>query len=341
MHVTDRCNLRCAHCYQESYNSNDPSLATLRHRFDQYLDCFEFFWKGRRRNNRGLPSQVVIMGGEPLVRPDIIDFLDYVGLYQRKWRYTTVVGTNGTIVTNEFISICNKYDITVQISLDGAVRTHNAIRGNGNYQKTLDGIKRMSKAGVKVVASFTAHQGNQSEFAVVASEASACGCSLIWSDRLLPMCSGSTLSMTMPPSQVEDFFCLMASSQNVRMNRALQFLIAGGSPYRCQAGYGLVAVMTDGTLVPCRRMPIPCGNLDESHLLELYYSSPIMNQLRDFLHPDECAHCEHKYQCRGGLRCLSYAVYGDWSKRDPGCFYDLCERASADNDEAQRRVASQ
>lgn len=35
-HITDRCNLRCAHCYQESYSGREPSYSDLIHVLGEY-----------------------------------------------------------------------------------------------------------------------------------------------------------------------------------------------------------------------------------------------------------------------------------------------------------------
>jgi len=105
------------------------------------------------------------------------------------------------------------------------------------------------------------------------------------------------------------------------MHRALQFLVGNGKPYHCTAGDTLLTVQPNGDLYPCRRMPIRVGNLLETSLLELYDNSTLLRQLR---HPEQisdgCQDCFYAKLCRGGLKCLSYAVTGDPLKADPGCW---------------------
>ena len=107
------------------------------------------------------------------------------------------------------------------------------------------------------------------------------------------------------------------------MNRALQFL-KGGNCYKCSAGKGLVTIMEDGIVYPCRRMPIEFGNIFEKSLIEIY-ESDILKKLRNCTKVDGCNNCIYFENCGGGLRCLSYAVYGTPFKRDEGCFIQITE----------------
>ena len=113
----------------------------------------------------------------------------------------------------------------------------------------------------------------------------------------------------------------------VKMHRALQFLTLrkhgerDAAPYRCSAGRTLLAVMPSGAVYPCRRMPVEVGRLPQQNLGAIYEASPFLQALRE---PDRapagCEACEFKQSCNGGLRCLSYAYYGDPFKADPQCF---------------------
>jgi radical SAM protein with 4Fe4S-binding SPASM domain len=104
------------------------------------------------------------------------------------------------------------------------------------------------------------------------------------------------------------------------MHRALQFL-EGGHPYQCTAGDRLITVQPNGDLYPCRRMPIRTGNLLETPLVDLYQKSPLFRALRDRDRTSKgCQGCLFSGLCRGGLKCLSYAVTGDPFVADPGCW---------------------
>ena len=68
-------------------------------------------------------------------------------------------------------------------------------------------------------------------------------------------------------------------------------------------------------------MPIRVGNVMETPLIELFDKSELFIALRDPERISEgCEECPHSTTCRGGLRCLSYALTGDPFKSDPGCW---------------------
>jgi radical SAM protein with 4Fe4S-binding SPASM domain len=105
------------------------------------------------------------------------------------------------------------------------------------------------------------------------------------------------------------------------MHRGLQFLVGGGRPYHCNAGDSLITVQHNGDVYPCRRMPIRVGNLKETRLAELYYSSDLLCALRDQQRVSRgCEACCFAPLCRGGLKCLSYATTNDSFTADPGCW---------------------
>lgn len=54
-------------------------------------------------------------------------------------------------------------------------------------------------------------------------------------------------------------------------------------------------------------------------MLELYENSDILKRLREKKIPDDCIDCENSETCRGGLKCLSYAICGNWDVKDLGC----------------------
>ena len=109
------------------------------------------------------------------------------------------------------------------------------------------------------------------------------------------------------------------SNTHISMYRALQFQKTNDYPYACTAGKSLLTVMENGDLVPCRRMPIVVGNLNEENMYELYKNSQVLKDLKRDTTPDECIGCEHDKKCQGGLKCLTYALYKNLNHKDAGC----------------------
>ena len=330
-HITERCNLSCSHCYQENISSEELSLNDLIKILGQYKKLLEA-WRSKKFPEK-VKGHITVTGGEPFIRKDFIDLLEI--LSANKEHFSFAILTNGTYLDKEMANRLHKLAPNfVQVSVEGKQETHDKIRGKGNFKKTVSALKYLVRKRVQTLISFTAHRGNYQEFIDVARLGMKLGVSRVWADRLIPYGKGSALcEQVMTPDETRQFFRMMnksryevmASSRSqteVAMHRALQFLVsAGAKDYHCSAGDTLITVMPNGDLYPCRRMPIRVGNVLETPLIDLYYDSELLCALRDqSIISDGCQDCSHQDRCRGGLKCLSYAITGDPFKADPGCW---------------------
>jgi len=298
-HITERCNSRCSHCYQTSRNleTSWPDMLTC-------IDQFRPFLCGKQ-------GRIHVTGGEPLLHPDIWKLLPRL-----RQEFAVALLTNGTLIDEVAARKLADLDLRyVQVSLDGGEQIHDSIRGPGNYQKVLQGVRHLVTAGVRVYVSFTAHRLNYQDLKIVAETARDMGVFKVRVERMVPIGNGSNLHI-LQPAEVQEMMELM-NTLPISMERSLQFLY-GGTPYRCKAGRSLIALLPDGAVVPCRRLPIVSGNLKEDSLLAIY-NSALFKRLRE----DVCAGCRgcpHLEVCNGGLRCQAYAVTGDPFQPDPGCW---------------------
>jgi radical SAM protein with 4Fe4S-binding SPASM domain len=328
-HITERCNLRCAHCYQESYSGKELAFGNLLRILEQYKDLLQL-WRARRQG-QPVRGHITVTGGEPFVRTDFFDLLKT--FHDNRQYFTFAVLTNGSYVNAESARRLSDLEPSfVQVSIEGTRQTHDTIRGRGNYERTVAAVKHLTKANIRTFISFTAHRDNFREFSDVARLGMKLGVARVWSDRLIPSGSGSALAGKMlTPEQTLEFFEIMRAAQTeaneswfnkteIAMHRALQFLVGGGKPYHCTAGDSLITVQPNGDLYPCRRMPIIAGNLTKQSLTELYYESEILRTLRDRTKlSDRCQSCLYATFCRGGLKCLSYAITKNPFSPDPAC----------------------
>jgi radical SAM protein with 4Fe4S-binding SPASM domain len=327
-HITDRCNLRCAHCYQDTYNSEDLSYSQLLGIFEQYkglikqLNCESPF---------PVHGHMTITGGEPFIRKDFLDLLE--GIHDNKEHIGFAILTNGILIDAPMASKLRELNASfVQVSIEGSRDTNDTIRGPGAFERTVSALRHLVRERVHTFISFTAHQKNFFDFPAVARLGLQLEVTRVWSDRLIPWGNGSALeSLMLSPDQTRRFFKIMHTAHGealrsfcrteIAMHRALQFLLAGGTPYHCGAGHTLITVQPNGDLYPCRRMPVRIGNLLEDSLVELYYKNSYLRALRDPIRISKgCEQCSFSKKCRGGLKCLSYAITGDPFTADPGCW---------------------
>ena len=328
-HLTDRCNLRCAHCYQDDYRDNGGGMAG-------WLPILEQFRAFLRTTSPRITGHITLTGGEPFAHPEFPALLEHIAALRDE--FTFAILCNGTLIDD---AMARRRAIWaprfVQVSIEGTPATHDALRGAGNHAAVVAGVKRMVAAGVRTMLAFTAHRDNFREFPDVARLGQRLKVTRVWADRLIPQGQGGALQglsvdetrtfielMRQTKLQVESglanhFGNRFGHRTEIALHRALQFL-AGGPAYRCTAGDTLITVMPDGTLYPCRRMPIDAGNLHQTPLDELY-DGKLFRQLRDpAIIASGCEKCSYERLCRGGLRCLSYATTNTFTVADPGCW---------------------
>ena len=137
------CNLRCSYCVAKS-SPNAPrralGLANVQRLVDEAV-ALGF-------------SEIFFTGGEPFVLNDIYDMLSFSAA-----RVKTTVLTNAMILRGsrlQRLSAIAHENLHVQVSLDGATADdHDAYRGKGSWEKTLEGIRLLQECGFRVRLSTT------------------------------------------------------------------------------------------------------------------------------------------------------------------------------------------
>jgi MoaA/NifB/PqqE/SkfB family radical SAM enzyme len=79
-HITDKCNLRCRHCYQDDYRRRGLAFGRLVGILDQYEMLLASL---SEEAGRPVCGHINITGGEPFVREDFLQLLKEVRARQR------------------------------------------------------------------------------------------------------------------------------------------------------------------------------------------------------------------------------------------------------------------
>ena len=318
-HLSENCNLKCLHCYQENHKP-------IQLEFDKLVIIYKQFKE--LLNKKKMKGHINITGGEPLCNPYLFKLLDLIK--EDSDLITFSILTNGTLINEKIAKKIKSYNpLYVQVSLEGGKKTNDYIRGKGTYKKVAEGIVNLRKENIFTSISFTATSLNYKEFPKVVRYARKYGVNNVWSDRFIPL-GDSDKSLALNYEQTREYLEIMNKERNklkkvknnnttISMYRALQFQMTNDFAYGCTAGDTLLTVMENGDLVPCRRMPITIGNLFDRSMYDLYTNSDVLKALREKKIPDECINCEHSEVCHGGLKCLTYAMYKDLNHKDYGC----------------------
>ena len=164
-HITDRCNLRCNHCYQESHSSADPSWTDLLAILDQFKS-FILHYRNMNGQER-FKAHITVTGGEPFVRADFAALLEKFA--EARHLFSFAILTNGTMLTEADVKRLKSLKPGfVQVSIDGTKETHDRIRGYGSYDQAVRGLTLLARAKIRTHISFTATRRNYHEFSHVA-----------------------------------------------------------------------------------------------------------------------------------------------------------------------------
>ena len=328
-HITGRCNLACKHCYRVEGNVEPLSFDDIRSvisQFDELRLCYN--------EDKGIKKKghINITGGEPLIREDIFDILDFLGENRDKFSYGIL--SNGTPINERMIASLKKNRVSfIQLSIDGGMKTHDYLRTSGDYERTFRTASQLENSGIKTFISFTANKSNYKQLPEVAHKCRKCGITKLWSDRLVPIGNGSELSdleitkdifpeyaKYLKKAQGNFFTKKLYPKTKVACERALQFLNnSDSSIYSCSAAESFLTVDEFGRVMPCRRMPIICGNIFDSTLKDIFYNNQVFRQLRNNSIPKECSGCVYSIFCKGGAKCQSFAKHSSFYCADPGC----------------------
>ena len=318
-HLSEACNLRCKHCYQENHVPVQLPYEDLLKTLNQYRKLLK---------ETGCKGHINLTGGEPLFCPHLFKLLDE--FKKDKDLYSFAILTNGTLLTDEIAKKIASYNPWfIQVSLEGGKKTNDFVRGEGTYEKIGEAIKLLRKYGIWVSVSFTATKLNYKEYPTVVDYVEEMGGSAVWSDRYIPLGDQRDQDFIMNLEETQEWMDIMFEKRKqqhregkktiVSMQRALQFSRTGEEPYECTAGWGLLTVMENGDIVPCRRMPIVVGNIHTDEMIDLYRNHPVLLDLKKATIPKECIKCKDANACRGGLKCLTYALTKSYKLKDQGC----------------------
>lgn len=86
-------------------------------------------------------------------------------------------------------------------------------------------------------------------------------------------------------------------------------------------GSGFVFISHTGEVSPSGFLPLPCGNVRDRSLADIYRDHPVFTAIRNpDLYTGKCGVCEYRQMC-GGSRARAYTAMGDYMGSDPSCVY--------------------
>lgn len=162
--ITERCQLRCGHCYMGS--RLERGLAMPYEKASTIMD------QCRRLG----AEYLTFVGGEPTLHPDL----------PRLARRANELGYRKVMIDSNGLSIKQLLDIDpkelyyVRFSLDGATpATHEKVRGPDTYQKTIASVRELVRLGYRVRITYTVFNFNAHELCEMLSLAQSLPVTLV------------------------------------------------------------------------------------------------------------------------------------------------------------------
>lgn len=340
--VTRACNQKCVHCYASANSKPSPDELTFKEGI-ALLDDLKSF---------DVPA-VLFSGGEPLVRPETLDFISHA----RSIGLNCTLSTNGTLINDAMADRLAEVGMRyIGISLDGLRDRHDELRQmSGAFERSLKAIDRCRARGIRVGVRFTVHGLNQQDLGGLFELCQQHEVQRLCIYHLAYAGRGDDLKRVdllaaQTRAIVEKIFNM--TRQSHIDGHPLEVLTVGN---HADAGYLLLQlektdparaaevhqllVGTGGNRSGCNISSVDpvgnvhydqfswhytCGNVRQKPFSAIWSeaSDPRLAVLRNraSLLPAKCQSCRFLDVCNGNLRTRAESTTHDWLGMDPACY---------------------
>jgi radical SAM protein len=332
--TTRACALACVHCRAEAIPHRDTRELTT----DEACALFDAV-----RRFGDPPPLLVLTGGDPLRRPDLVEL---VGEATRRGLTVSLTPSATGAATEARLRALRDAGLArLAVSLDGATpEVHDAFRGvRGSHRHTLRILERARALGIPLQINTTVSRRTVAELPPLVREVERWEVAL-WALFFLIPVGRAGADQALDAHEIErvlEWAATLATQapfavktteaphfQRVLARRGRTVPVAawtsapravGRAPRAVTDGNGFVFVDHVGRICPSGFLPLPAGNVRVDDLVSVYRDDPTFRALRE---PDllggRCGVCEYRDRC-GGSRARAYAATGDPLAEDPGC----------------------
>jgi radical SAM protein len=341
--TTIACELACRHCRADAIRHRDPlELATEEGR-------------ALLRDIRGMGSMVILTGGDPMQRPDILELIAYgreIGVP------VSITPSTTPSLTREHVARFKALGVAAMgVSLDGPTAdVHDNLRGvPGTFAHSLRTLALAREFHIPVQVNTTVttetlpHLPALFRLLAVQNSPPVRRWSLF---LLVPVGRGASLGVP-SASQVEELFWWVYETaaaapfhistveaphyrrfwiqrkQAAGISEAELARFAKRMGFGVRDGNGVIFVSHRGEVFPAGFLPSPLlGNVRERPLSEIYRDAPALHALRDADgFTGKCGRCTFRWAC-GGSRARAFSMTGDVLGSDPFCAYEPAPAAT-------------
>jgi radical SAM protein with 4Fe4S-binding SPASM domain len=329
--ITNRCNLRCGHCWPESGPDEDAPVVP-RVQVIRLIDAMAALGA----------TEITLTGGEPLTHPDWAALLDYA--CARPGIEEVCLQTNAILIGPAEAQILSNLDDTrlvIQISLEGASDpAHDRVRGKGSFDQTMRGLQRLVARGLAggICVTFTEMAHNFDAIPELMALIEKMGIGRFVTGTLVAG-GRADASLGMLPPTADQYAHLISRYQSdtdfrERYHRmgniaALEwFLAASQHADLCCSFIETPYVTADGRFYPCVMLQAEAAaaeNIYEGSITAaLAEKIPAWSRLQEIKRArltrlDGCGQCPAYAVCGAGCMGRAYAAHGDYYAAEDRC----------------------
>ena len=358
--LTGRCNLTCEYCFYAGEMAALSDLPT-----DRWQACF-------RELGELAVQRVTLSGGEVFTRPDLFTLID--SLIANRMRYSLL--TNGTLVTERTLERfrvgkrLQRLD-AIQVSIDGScAEVHDRSRPPESFDRAVRGLRLLKEAGFPVTARVTINRHNVHDLEAIARLLiDDVGLSGFSTNEAEPMgsarCRGGSVVLT-EAERRQAMAVLAALNERyegrigaqagplaraaffaeieARMSRGETGIPGRGTLCACGGVFTKMAILHDGTMVPCTMLPtLTMGVVGRHSIQDAWLHHPAINGVRQrrripLSSLDTCRDCPYTGFCTGGCPASVMSKFGRLNAIDPQiCYRAYLSEVDADPEDRTRK----
>lgn len=319
--LTLHCNLNCNFCIRKYGKSDTDCNVRLDEAIQQMKNAASIFSKD---------DLLILSGGEPTIHSNFKEILEESGKIFNK----VSVNSNGTF-SNDICQnlVSSRFLSHVTISLDGNKKSHDAIRGDGVFDKAIVNIKKLVENAIPVMVSTTVNKNNLNSIFELASVLEHLNIS-IWKISPVQSYTKEQFNEMLLPNEWNRFVDSIIQKTKLKINIRKYFdfelfdkmekkygknYLMQNTISNCGFCKNKFYIYPDYSIFPCTCLTdLRIGNLKDLTKQELDKKIIEYQKYTELKNPT-CIKCKWNYLCNGGCPGYSYYFFGEMGKGDIRC----------------------
>lgn len=269
LHVTRACNLRCDYCY---LSAGKPAADEMR------TQEYARLWPQLVALG---PGKVVLTGGEPLLRPDLLSLLRDLRDADPEHRILRCLNTNGLLITpllaSELVGLADE----VRVSIDALADRNDAVRGDGTFRAALRALEYLYAVGFEPKVMVTVTPAGLPDLVDLLCLLSERNITRISLHRVRPVGRGRRYHGWRPDSD-QLTAAMRLAWERCYPGRPASFEADAGARPTCAAG-SFLNIMPNGEVFPCHVLTSPefhGGNVRHQSVAEICSTDGLLGDLQ-------------------------------------------------------------